>query len=133
MLLLAWPCHQNFALWWLLEARFAWYHPLQSSERNFRAGRKKKVLDIFGAWIPSDHLALSETETLPSVMQPASKVLSWDFEPEQDDSESGGVQIPFAVFDQIVDIHCIDVTGLSLSQTKRGNLYRTHRMMMPLG
>lgn len=87
---------------------------------------------MFGPWVPAADLALSESENLPSVMQPASKILSWDFEPEEDDSESGGVVIPFAVFDQLMDVHRIDVTGLSHSSTKRGNLYRTHRLMIPI-
>lgn len=113
--------------------RFAWYHPLQSPEMNFRAGRKKKVLDLFGPWVPAQDLALRETETMPSVMQPANKVLTWDFEPEVDHGhDPNGVLIPFAVFDQLMDIHRIDVTGLHLSSTKRGNLYRTHRPMMPI-
>jgi len=115
-----------------LHTRFAWYHPLSSPEKNFRVGRKKKILDLFGPWVPVADLSLSETESLPSVMQPASKVLCWDFEPEEDDSGSGGASVPFTVFDQLMDIHHIDVTGLSLSSTKRGNLYRTHRMMIPL-
>ena len=33
--------------------RFAWYHPLRSPEANFRPGRKRKILDIFGRLGPS--------------------------------------------------------------------------------
>ena len=54
----------------LIDLRFAWYHPLDSPEQNFRAGRKKKILDIFSPWVPSDTLPLTSSETLPSVMQP---------------------------------------------------------------
>lgn len=101
---------------------------------NTRAGRKKKVLDIFGAWIPADDVSLNETLTLPSVLQPASKVLAWDFDPEQDEEgDAVSLLIPFSVFDHVMDVHRIDITGLNLSSTKRGNLYRTHRLMMPLG
>ena len=114
--------------------RFAWYHPTRSPEMNMRAGRKKKVLDIFGAWIPADDVSLNETLTLPSVLQPASKVLAWDFDPEQDEEgDAVSLLIPFSVFDHVMDVHRIDITGLNLSSTKRGNLYRTHRLMMPLG
>ena len=117
----------------LIDLRFAWYHPLDSPEQNFRAGRKKKILDIFGPWGPSDTLPLTSSETLPSVMQPHQKVLLWDFEPEIDEKNAEQVTIPFSVLDQVMDIHHIDITGLSMSSTKRGNLYRTHRLMIPVG
>ena len=113
--------------------RFAWYHPLKSSEMNFRAGRKRKNLDLFGAWSPADDISLNETETLPSVMQPASKILAWDFEPEEnEEGDAVSVMIPFTVFDHLMDVHNVDLTGLNMSATKRGNLYRTHRLMVPL-
>ena len=96
---------------------------------NFKPGRKKKILDIFGGWVPADEISLSETEVLPSVMQPASKILVWDFEPEQAEDDAGSLLIPFAVYDKLLDEHNIDMTGLSLSSTKRGNLFRTHRLM----
>ena len=96
---------------------------------NFKPGRKKKILDIFGGWVPADEISLRETEVLPSVMQPASKILVWDFEPEQAEDDAGSLLIPFAVYDKLLDEHNIDMTGLSLSSTKRGNLFRTHRLM----
>lgn len=89
------------------------------------------MLDIFGAWMPSNDLPLVETEILPKVIQPPQKVLAFDFEPEPCESEPGHVQIPFHVFDHVMDIHGVDVTGLSFSSTKRGSLYRTHRLMLP--
>lgn len=109
---------------------FSWLHPLESPEFNFRPGRKKKVLDVFGPWIPANEESLAETEVLPSVMQPSSTVLVWDFEVEIEEGKDG-VYIPFSVFDQCLDVHRIDCTGLSYSSTKRGNLYRTHRLMVP--
>lgn len=89
------------------------------------------MLDIFGAWMPSNDLPLVETEILPKVIQPPQKVLAFDFEPEPCEGEPGHVQIPFHVFDHVMDIHGVDVTGLSFSSTKRGSLYRTHRLMLP--
>ena len=116
----------------MFACRFAWYHPLQSPEMNFKPGKKRKILDIFGPWVPADHLSLDEVETMPSVMQPASKVLAFDFDPETDEeAPNGQVSIPFHVLDHILDVHKIDFTGLSLSSTKRGNLYRTHKLMLP--
>ena len=101
---------------------------------NFKPGRKKQILDIFGEWVPADELPVEETQVLPNVVQPASKVLVWDFEPEPsiETDDPNRVLIPFHVFDKIIDIHNIDVTGLTMSGTRRGNLYRMHRMMMPV-
>lgn len=112
--------------------RFSWYHPLESPELNFRPGRKKRVLDIFGAWIPADDISFEDSEVLPTAVQPANKVLVFDFDPEEDETQAGSLRIPFEVLDQVMDHHGIDVTGLSFSSTKRGNLYRTHRLMIPI-
>ena len=38
-------------------------------------------------------------------------------------------KIPYNVLDQIVDVHGIDVTGLQMSQTPNGTLYRTYRLL----
>ena len=54
-------------------------------------------------------------------------VIDWDFEVE--DSE-GGVLIPFSTLDRVME-YGIDITGLNVSQTRRGNLYRTRRLMQP--
>ena len=98
--------------------RFGWYHPLRTPGMNFSPGRKKKILDIFGGWIPADEICLGETEVLPSVMQPASKILVWDFEPEQSEDDAGSLLIPFAV-----DPFCsLRHDWLEPSSTKRGNL-----------
>ncbi len=113
--------------------RFVWYHPLQSPEMNFRPGRKKKLLDLFGGWVPAHDISLDDTEVLPGVTQPPSKILSFDFEPERDESNPAAVMIPFQVFDSLLDDHNVDVTGLSCSATKRGDLYRAHRLMAPAG
>ena len=71
---------------------------------------------------------------VPSVLQPASKILAWDFEPFNDEeTDSGSLFIPFSVYDTLMDLHKIDLTGLNMSATKRGNLFRMHRMMAPIG
>jgi len=109
------------------EAFVQWYHPQQSQIANRRAGRKSQLLDIFGNWVPSSRMALQDLEPLPSPRVKAVDVIDWDFEVE--DSE-GGVLIPFSTLDRVME-YGIDITGLNVSQTRRGNLYRTHRLMQP--
>ena len=70
-------------------------------------------------------MALQEMEPLPSPRVKAGDVIDWDFEVE--DGE-GGVRIPL---DRVME-HGIDITGLTVSHTRRGNLYRTHRLMQPM-
>lgn len=109
------------------EAIVQWYHPQQSQIANRRAGRKSQLLDIFGIWVPSSRMALQDLEPLPSPRVKGADVIDWDFEVE--DSE-GGVLIPFSTLDRVMECG-IDITGLNVSQTRRGNLYRTHRLMQP--
>ena len=73
-------------------------------------------------------MALQEMEPLPSPRVKAGDVIEWDFEVE--DGEDG-VRIPFSTLDRVME-HGIDITGLTVSQTRRGNLYRTHRLMQPM-
>ena len=37
-------------------------------------------------------------------------------------------KIPYKVPDEIIDVHGIDVTGLEMSQTPNGTLYRRYRL-----
>lgn len=100
-----------------------WMHPLKSTECKFIAGKKKQMLDIFGSWMDVDGFSLSELENLPSPILHPKNVLAWGFEL----TESS--EIPFEVLDLLLDNKGLDFTGLSLSATARGNLYRTHRLM----
>jgi hypothetical protein len=100
-----------------------WLHPLKTTECKFASGKKKQMLDIFGAWVSVDSLILSDIENLPSPVIRPPDVLLWGFD-FTDNSE-----IPFSVLDSLLDDHGLDFTGLSLSATARGNLYRTHRLM----
>ena len=81
------------------------------------------MLDIFGSWMDVDGFSLSELENLPSPILHPKNVLAWGFEL----TESS--EIPFEVLDLLLDNKGLDFTGLSLSATARGNLYRTHRLM----
>ena len=37
-----------------------WYHPEMGQEAIFGAGRKKKILDLFGVWRLAEDMAISE-------------------------------------------------------------------------
>ena len=99
-----------------------WWHPGKSKEANLKAGRKKAILDLFGEWAPTDDLPLTELEPLPPSILSPSKILIWGF-----NLESG--QVPFEILDKVMDLDFVDLTGLKLSSTKRGSLYRAHRLM----
>lgn len=100
-----------------------WLHPLKSTERKFASGKKKQILDIFGRWLPVDSFQVGDLEELPKPLVDPKDILLWNFELTEDS------EIPFSTLDQLLDVHGIDFTGLSLSATHRGNLYRTHRLM----
>ena len=100
-----------------------WWHPGTSKEANLRAGRKKAILDLFGEWRPSDEYPLGELEPLPPSVVRSSKILLWGFHLESDHS------LPFATLDRIMDLDIVDLTGFKLSSTKRGAMYRAHRLM----
>ena len=99
-----------------------WLVPQESRQTNFRAGRKKLVTDIYACWHAADKQALATLPVLPPVEVQPEQILEWAFELEDD-------MVPFSVLDRVVDVHFIDITGLSLSSTPRGNLFRTHRLM----
>lgn len=99
-----------------------WYHPQMSKEANMRQGRKKQILDVFGPWVPCEQVEVSSLEPLPPSVIKADQVCWWGFELEDGD------KIPFDVLDGIMD-DGMDITGLNMSSTPRGNLYRAHRLM----
>ena len=94
-----------------------------SKEANLKAGRKKNILDLFGEWNPADELAVGEVEPLPPSVLAPSKILLWGFVLEE------GTLLPFKVLGQIMDLDFVDLTGLKISSTKRGAMYRAHRLM----
>ena len=99
-----------------------WWHPSYGKEASLRQGRKKVILDLFGEWKPADTMTLHDLEVLPPSIVKSDKILLWGFQLDEG-------QLPFEVIDQIVDQLQIDVTGVLLSSTTRGNLYRAHRLM----
>ena len=93
----------------------AWWVPGTST---MRAGKKAKVIDIFGPWEQYDALTLESAANaeLPEVRVLRADVLLANV---QLDEQS---RIPFKVFETLRTIHDVDVSGFS--STQRGNLYR---------
>lgn len=53
----------------------------------------------------------------------ATDVLEWGFDLTEDN------ELTYDTLDDLVDKHGLDITGLSLSSTPRGNTYRAYRLM----
>ena len=83
----------------------------------------QEVRDLFGPWDAADGLPLMELPPFPGATIQPQQVLEHNFDLEQDGS------LPFSVFDELMDKHNIDVSGLTMSNTARGNQFRTHRLM----
>ena len=99
-----------------------WLHPGKSTEASFKVGRKKQIVDLFGRWISAIDIPATEILPLPSSFISPSEVLAFGDILDDDN------QVHFKVLDKIQE-HVPDFTGLSMSCTVRGNLYRTHRLM----
>jgi hypothetical protein len=101
-----------------------WLVPGKSKAGTFKPGRKKEVVDHFGAWEPLDDRRASELQNtkLPSVEVPRGDILLPYIE-----LEDGCV--PYKALDALRHQHAIDITGLSVACTQRGNLYRQYVLM----
>ena len=101
-----------------------WFAPGQAREATAGGGRKRQVRSVFGAWQSSDALLLGDLAALqlPSPWVAAADVVLFNFELDEHN------QLPFQVLDELYKAG-IDTTGLCLSSTARGNLYRAHRQM----
>ena len=102
-----------------------WYVPGLASAETFRSGTKKKLLDIFGPWTSLHTLTLAECRAcnLPSPVVNLADILECNFALSSDGT------LPYDVFDALRRQHGIDVTGLSMSSTHRGNLYRSYALL----
>ena len=100
----------------------AWWVPGASAAATMRAGKKAKVIDIFGPWDQYDLLWMPFAlyAELPDVMVLRADVLLANV---QLDEQS---RIPFKVFDKLRTTHDVDVSGFS--STHRGNLYSIYVM-----
>ena len=71
----------------------------------------------------ADALSLEEMGALPDPVVKTTDVLEWGFDLTVDH------ELTFETLDAVMDKHRIDITGLSLTSTSRGNRYRTYRLM----
>jgi hypothetical protein len=101
-----------------------WWIPERTTRRDFRAGRKAKIVDLFAVWKPVTSFKAADLAgcLLPQTMVSLAAVLIPSVVMEEG-------QIPFAVFDTLRNNHAIDLTALSVSQTQRGNVYRNYCLM----
>ena len=88
-----------------------------------RQGRTKDAVDIFGSWRSAGVLTLKEAADvkLPPVVVDRSKVLMGPI----DLTDS---RLTYQDLDKLIDMHRIDVTGLTWTQTKNGNAFRLYRL-----
>ena len=106
-----------------------WLLPELTQVVNYRGGHKKKVVDVFGPWVPADHMdwKIVQQSCLPEAMVNESnqsvKILEANFMLTEEQS------LPYAVIDALRTRHAIDLTGFSLSMTRRGNKYRSYVLM----
>ena len=103
----------------------AWYLPQLAPQANFRGGKKKQIIDVFGPWSPVDELAARDLKTcrLPDPIVHIQSVLEANFDLTEDHT------LPYHVFDTLRTRHAIDLTGFNASMTRHGNLYRSYVLM----
>ena len=97
-----------------------WVPPVAPVSRT-GGGKKKMVVDLFGDWAPLDTLMISEAELVdfPDITVQKADILEVI-------TLTGLGTIPYTALDKLRLEHTIDVTGISLSQTHLGHLYRAH-------
>ena len=103
----------------------AWYLPELARVENFRGGRKKMVIDVFGPWTPVDAMVAQTLGKcrLPDPIVPVQSVLEANFDLTESQT------LPYDVFDALRARHSIDLTGFNLSMTRHGNIYRSYVLM----
>ena len=103
----------------------SWWLPGQSQAADFKPGKKKQVVDLFGPWRPMSTMAIPDLSgtTMPEPLISQGALLEVGFE------FSENKELPFKVFDALRMKHSIDLTSLTHSLTKRGNVYRRFAML----
>ena len=103
----------------------AWYLPQLASQANFRGGKKKEIVDVFGPWSPVDEFATGGLKKcdLPNPIVHIQSVLEANFDLTEQQT------LPYHVFDALRNRHSIDLTGFNASMTRHGNLYRSYVLM----
>ena len=102
-----------------------WYVPSLAPAETFRSGAKKKILDVFGPWTTVDGMSLAQLRScrLPAPLVHLDDVMECNFHLTPDGT------LPYDVFDALRRRHGIEITGLSMSMTHRGNLYRSYALL----
>ncbi len=93
--------------------------PPCSDEASMKAGKEKKVVDIFGEWAKYEELSIEaaqDIELSPVLIMPR-YILLYNF-------DFADHLIPYGVFNNLMSEHGIGVTQLSVSMTGSGNVYR---------
>jgi hypothetical protein len=103
----------------------AWWVPPFTKQVNFRGGKKKDVLDVFGTWemMETKPARFLRDTSLPDPVVHISDVLEANFELTKEST------IPYHIYDALRLKHGIDVTGLAMSLTRGGNLYRSYALL----
>ena len=100
-----------------------WWVPPMSPMKAFN-NRNKKIVDVFGEWVPYENLPLervADVKLPPVLLEPANMLIT--------NVEIDGGKVPYSVFDTLRADHDIDVTALQYSQTPGGNIYRAYVLM----
>ena len=84
-------------------------------------------MDVFGPWVPVDDMAGKDLRQCclpdPILNVSSPSILEANFELKDDQT------LPYDVLDAVRTQHGIDLTGLNMSMTRRGNCYRSYVLM----
>ena len=80
---------------------------------------------MYGPWRPTDELTTATLQkcVLPAPLISLTSVLECNFELTENN------ELPYSVFDALRAQYNIDMTGLNMSSTRRGNMYRSYVLM----
>ena len=111
------------------ELLVTWLVPPLSPVVDHKPGAKRTIPDLFGAWVPLDDITVTETLMLelPGCVLSPPDVLIPNILMEADGT------IPYCILDELRSQHDIDVSGLQVSRTQKGNIYRSHVLSRPYG
>ena len=103
----------------------AWWFPPRGRVENFRAGRSRAIVYIFGSWYPIDQLTPQDLRNshVPDPIVDVDDISECSFNL---DSESS---IPYETFDALRLHRGVDVTGLATIMAHNGNLYRSYVLL----
>ena len=90
---------------------------------------KRTIPDLFGAWVPLDDITMKaavELEMPDCILSPSDVLI-----PNILLSADG--TIPYCILDELRSQHDIDVSGLQVSRTQNGNIYRSHVLSRAYG